>query len=62
MNRKSRLLGTAFLLGIAAGVRADGEVGSEFPDFKAKDAITGKSFSLKELRGYVVLVDYWATW
>ena len=40
----------------------DVEVGKEFPNFTAKDFITGKSFSLKDLRGYVVLVDYWATW
>lgn len=36
--------------------------GAEFPDFSAKDAISGKPFSLKDLRGKVVLVDFWATW
>jgi len=37
-------------------------VGKEFPSFDAKDALTGKRFSLTDLRGRVVLVDFWATW
>lgn len=37
-------------------------VGKEFPDFTATDAISGKRFKLSDLRGQVVLVDFWATW
>jgi thiol-disulfide isomerase/thioredoxin len=36
--------------------------GKAFPDFSATDAITGDKFSLSDLRGKVVLVDFWATW
>ena len=32
------------------------------PDFKLTDVSTGKDFRLHELRGKVVLVDFWATW
>ena len=35
--------------------------GKAFPDFTATDAITGDKFSLSDLRGKVVLVDFWAT-
>ncbi|MHC5113430.1 MAG: TlpA family protein disulfide reductase [Planctomycetota bacterium] len=37
-------------------------VGQEFPSFDAKDALKGTRFSLTDLRGHVVLVDFWATW
>ncbi len=36
--------------------------GQEFPDFTAKDALSGQEFSLRDLRGKVVLIDFWATW
>jgi peroxiredoxin len=35
--------------------------GTEAPAFKAK-TINGKAFALKDLRGRVVLLDFWATW
>ena len=34
---------------------------TEAPDFKAK-TIKGREFQLKQLRGRVVLLDFWATW
>jgi thioredoxin-like negative regulator of GroEL len=37
-------------------------VGKEFPVFRAKHAVTGEPFSLKDLRGQIVLIDFWATW
>jgi thiol-disulfide isomerase/thioredoxin len=37
-------------------------LGEEFPDFSARDAITGEPFTLRDLRGSVVLVDFWASW
>ncbi len=38
-----------------------GEVGSRLPDFSLKD-LQGRQLSSNELRGKVVLVDFWATW
>src|SRR6516164_8839076 len=40
---------------------AEGEDGSRFPDFSVKD-LRGRSLSSADLRGKVVLVDFWATW
>jgi peroxiredoxin len=37
------------------------KVGSKFPEFAEKD-INGKSFSLADYKGKVVLIDFWATW
>ncbi|MHC4717259.1 MAG: TlpA family protein disulfide reductase [Planctomycetota bacterium] len=49
---------------LAVGVEARAQTyrGKEFPDFTAKDAMTGEQFSLSDLRGKVVLIDFWATW
>lgn len=38
-----------------------GEMGSRLPDFSVKD-LPGRSLSSADLRGKVVLVDFWATW
>ncbi|PTY05861.1 TlpA family protein disulfide reductase [Opitutaceae bacterium EW11] len=35
--------------------------GVEFPDFSEK-SLTGEPLSLKQFKGKVVLVDFWATW
>ena len=45
-------------------VLPEGEASREVvaPDFKLTDVSTGKDFRLHELRGKVVLVDFWATW
>jgi thiol-disulfide isomerase/thioredoxin len=40
---------------------ATGTVGSSLPDFSVKD-LAGQSLSAFDLRGKVVLVDFWATW
>ena len=40
---------------------AAGEIGSRLPDFSVKD-LQGRSLSSTDLRGKVVLVDFWATW
>ncbi|MCZ6493151.1 MAG: thioredoxin-like domain-containing protein [Planctomycetota bacterium] len=37
-------------------------VGKAFPNFTATDPVTGEKFALKDLRGKVVLIDFWATW
>lgn len=41
-------------------VRA-GEIGSRLPDFSVKD-FQGHEISSADLRGKVVLIDFWATW
>jgi thiol-disulfide isomerase/thioredoxin len=40
---------------------AAGEIGSRLPDFSVTD-LEGRPVSSSELRGKVVLVDFWATW
>jgi cytochrome oxidase Cu insertion factor (SCO1/SenC/PrrC family) len=42
-------------------VVAVGEIGSHLPDFSVKD-LQGHALSAADLRGKVVLVDFWATW
>jgi thiol-disulfide isomerase/thioredoxin len=42
-------------------VIAAGEVGSRLPDFSVED-LYGRTISSADLRGKVVLVDFWATW
>ena len=38
-----------------------GEIGSRLPDFSLKD-LQGREISSTDLRGKVVLIDFWATW
>ena len=38
-----------------------GEIGSSLPEFSVKD-LRGHDVSSAELRGKVVLIDFWATW
>src|SRR5208337_3435844 len=40
---------------------AAGEIGSGLPDFSVKD-LQGREISSADLRGEVVLIDFWATW
>jgi thiol-disulfide isomerase/thioredoxin len=42
-------------------VIAPGEIGSRLPDFSVKD-LQGRGISSADLRGKVVLIDFWATW
>jgi thiol-disulfide isomerase/thioredoxin len=42
-------------------VIAAGEIGSRLPDFSVKD-LQGREISSADLRGKVVLIDFWATW
>lgn len=48
------------LLGMAISCQAQA-VGSTPPDFSAKD-INGQAVKLSDLKGKVVLLDFWATW
>jgi thiol-disulfide isomerase/thioredoxin len=40
---------------------AAGEIGSRLPDFSVRD-LAGREISSADLRGKVVLIDFWATW
>ncbi len=40
---------------------AAGEIGSRLPEFSVKD-FQGREVSSADLRGKVVLIDFWATW
>lgn len=40
---------------------AAGEIGSRLPDFAVRD-LRGRKMSSADLRGKVVLIDFWATW
>lgn len=42
-------------------VIAAGEIGSRLPDFSVED-LRGREISSTDLRGKVVLIDFWATW
>jgi thiol-disulfide isomerase/thioredoxin len=42
-------------------ITAAGEIGSHLPVFSVKD-LQGRELSSADLRGKVVLVDFWATW
>jgi thiol-disulfide isomerase/thioredoxin len=42
-------------------VIAAGEIGSRLPEFSVKD-LQGNDISSADLRGKVLLVDFWATW
>lgn len=42
-------------------VIAAGEIGSRLPEFSVKD-LQGNEISSADLRGKVVLIDFWATW
>jgi len=44
-----------------AAVIAAGEIGSRLPEFSVKD-LQGREVSSADLRGKVVLIDFWATW
>ncbi len=62
----SRKLTSVFLVcalvGLIAAPVLGQSKGSEFPNFKGKHLVTGDGFSLEDLRGKIVLIDFWATW
>lgn len=37
-------------------------VGEPFPDFEFPDVLTGKTIRLSDLKGKVVVLDFWASW
>jgi thiol-disulfide isomerase/thioredoxin len=68
---RQRLLLCIALVGLVGGHSASppqptkhvaaGEIGSSLPDFSVKD-LQGHPLSSADLRGRVVLIDFWATW
>src|SRR6266404_5700181 len=48
-------------LPVQEAVIAAGQLGSRLPDFSMKD-LQGREISSADLRGKVVLIDFWATW
>src|SRR2546429_6538567 len=42
-------------------VIAAGEIGSRLPEFSVRD-LQGREISSADVRGKVVLIDFWATW
>ncbi len=58
-----KLLRLTFVLALALGlsVIACAQVGAKAPDFTLKNA-DGQDVTLSDLKGKVVLVNFWATW
>jgi peroxiredoxin len=56
---KTSFLIAMFFLGLAISCQA--QAGGDPPDFSATD-IAGQSVKLSNLKGKVVLLDFWATW
>ena len=74
MHTRSLLLLSFAVIGLAGYVRRSatlaelkdpaikaGEIGSRLPEFSVKD-LRGHELSSTQLRGQVVLIDFWATW
>jgi peroxiredoxin len=55
------LLAAALALPAAAFAGATPAVGEKFPDFSGS-TVDGKTVSLSDYKGKVVLIDFWATW
>ncbi len=68
MNHRARLTCLGLVVAAAVAIVAPAQaqrgryLNKEFPSFAAKDAISGERLELKDLRGKVVLIDFWATW
>jgi thiol-disulfide isomerase/thioredoxin len=72
MNSWKGLLACAIIAGIIValllrmdgrpGAEAQALVGNPAPDFRGDFAINGDPIKLSDLRGKVVLLDFWATW
>ncbi|HSI71644.1 MAG TPA: TlpA disulfide reductase family protein [Fimbriimonas sp.] len=60
---KARLLTLAAIAVLGCGPAPTGlQVGNVAPDMKVKEIGSGKDVKLSDLKGKVVLIDFWATW
>lgn len=59
--KKLNLLLLFIILLSATGFSQKFEVGDQLPDFE-QQMVTGEDFRLSQLKGQVVLVDFWASW
>ena len=55
-------VGAVGVFALAAAAVAGPGVGAVAPTFEGKDVRSGESVDLREYRGKVVLLDFWATW
>ncbi|MFQ6005417.1 MAG: TlpA family protein disulfide reductase [Woeseia sp.] len=55
------LLGALLSILAASGIASSGLAGQPAPDFVLKSA-TGENLRLREYRGDVVMINFWATW
>lgn len=66
MRLLSGCLITFITLGLLANSATAAEpnlkVGDPFPNLRGRDQLTGEPFNLENLKGKVVLVEFWATW
>ena len=58
---KSWILIFFFSILVIVGCQKEVEAGPTAPDFSLKD-LSGKTVTLEQYRGKVVLLDFWATW
>lgn len=60
MSMKSLINIITLIISFSSFVHAQG-IGSKAPDFTAKD-LQGNSVKLSELKGKIVVLDFWASW
>lgn len=51
----------SLLIGVFYSCGNDGQAGQKAPDFKLS-ALDGKTITLSQFRGRIVILDFWATW
>jgi len=62
MRKSGRVVGLALIaLFIASGWARAAGIGEKAPDFTGK-TLSGKNIKLSELRGRMVLINFWGTW
>ncbi len=62
-RRSGSWLAFAALLSATALAWSDTiSLGKPFPTFEATNAANGEKFAIEDLRGRIVIIDFWATW
>ena len=61
-RQRNRLFGATIVCCLALyGCGSGADIGKRAPDFSLED-VSGNTVSLKESRGKIVVLDFWATW